>query len=132
MPSNHGQLYANVSQSDPLAFWANHGLNYKRVRDFLDFDTNALSKLSGVSKKSVRFDSGIPRDLKDRLVQIANICNLVAEYFNGDSEKTALWFNTINPMLGDITPRDMIRLGRYKKLLKFVTQARSEKATTNT
>jgi len=133
MPSRHDQLYANVSQTDPLKFWANHGLelNYSRVTDFLDFDTNALSKLSGVSMRSVRLDNRIPRDLKERLEQIANICNLVAEYFNGDNAKTALWFKTINPMLGEITPRDMIRLGRYKKLLKFVTQARSEEASTN-
>jgi len=131
MPTNHGQLYANIHQSDPLEFWANHGLNYSRVSEFLEFDTNALSKLSGVSKKSVRLDNRIPRDLKERLEQIANICNLVAEYFNGDTQKTALWFKTVNPMIGEITPRDMIRFGRYKKLLKFITQARSEKATGN-
>lgn len=130
MPSHRGQLFSNIHQSDPLKFWANHGLDYNRVTDFLEFDTNALSKLSGVSKKSVRLDSRIPRDLKIRLEQIANICTLVAEYFNGDSAKTSLWFNTINPMLGGITPRDMIRLGRYEKLLKFVTQARSEEAPT--
>lgn len=133
MPSDHQQLYSTISQSDPLKFWANHGLelDYNRVTEFLDFDTNALSKLGGVSKKSVRLDSRIPRDLKERLEQIANICNLVAEYFKGDSAKTALWFRTINPMLGEITPRDMIHFGRYKKLLKFVAQARSEKAPVN-
>ncbi len=130
MSSTSNQLFANIHKSDPLQFWANHGLNYSRVTDFLDFDTNELSKLGGISKKSVRLDSRIPHDLKDRLEQIANICNLVAEYFAADSQKTALWFHTINPMLGDISPRDMIRLGRYKRLLKFVTEARSEHAPT--
>jgi hypothetical protein len=48
----------------------------------------------------------------------------VAGYFEGDIEKTALWFRTPNPMLGNISPRDMIRFGRYKRLLKFVTEAR--------
>jgi hypothetical protein len=27
-------------------------------------------------------------------------------------------------MLGDLPPRDMIRLGRYKKVLKFIVAAR--------
>lgn len=66
----------------------------------------------------------IPKDLKDRLEQIANICALVAEYFDGDQDKTVLWFKSPNPMLGNITPRDMIRFGRYKKLMAFVVEAR--------
>lgn len=126
------QLFANIGQSDPLQFWANHGLDYHRVSEFLDLDTNALSKLSGISKNSVRLDERIPRDLKQRLEQIANICTLVAEYFEGDATKTSLWFHTINPMLGGISPRDMIRLGRYKRLLKFITEAREENAVTET
>jgi uncharacterized protein (DUF2384 family) len=73
----------------------------------------------------LRFDARIPPDLRDRLEQIANICTLVAEYFDSDSERTALWFRTPNPMLGDVSPRDMIRLGRYKRLLKFVLEART-------
>ncbi len=53
---------------------------------------------------------------------IANICNLVFQFFN-DEVKTKLWLQTPNPMLGYASPRDMIRGGRYKKLLKFVTDA---------
>ncbi len=131
MSSTSNQLFANIHKSDPLQFWANHGLNYNRVTNFLGFGANGLSKLGGISKSSVRLDKRIPHDLKERLGQIANICNLVAEYFEGNSQKTALWFLTINPMLGDISPRDMIRLGRYKRLLKFVTEARGGDAPEN-
>lgn len=116
-------LFKNVHQSDPLQFWSNHGLDYKRVTDFLDLNTSELSKIGGVSKQSVRLDNRIPQALKDRLEQIANSCALVAEYFEGDIEKTALWFKTPNPMLGDISPRDMIRYGRYKRLMKFIADA---------
>ena len=121
-------LYSTVPQSDHLHFWAAHGLDYGSVSDFLELDKNELSKLGGVSLKSVRLDNRIPRDLKERLEQIANICNLVAEFFEGDATKTALWFRTPNPMLGDLSPRDMIRYGRYKRLQKFVLQAREENA----
>jgi len=50
----------------------------------------------------------------------------VAEYFSSDPIKTALWFKTPNPMLGDITPRDMIRLGRSGKLIRFIMEAKSK------
>lgn len=120
------KLYGNVSPSDHLKFWANHGLEYKNVSEFLELDTNDLSKLGRVSKRSVRFDERIPRDLKDRLEQIAAVCNLVAEFFDGDSRKTALWFKLPNPMLGDVSPRDMIRIGRFKRLYNFVIEAREE------
>jgi hypothetical protein len=119
-------LYNTVSRSDPLNFWENHGLNYGSVSNFLELNKKELSKVGGVSVQSVRFDNKIPNDLKERLEQIANICNLVAEFFDGDAEKTALWFRTQNPVLGDLSPRDMIRFGRYKRLQKFVLSAREE------
>ncbi len=61
-----------------------------------------------------RFDDQITKDLKRRLFEIANICELMAGYFNGDIQKTALWFKIKNPALGGFSPRDMIRYGRYK------------------
>ena len=124
MSQSKNALFETVAKSDPLSFWAKHGLDYQRVTDFLNFDKNELSKISGLSKQSVRLDDRIPKDLKERLEQIANICCLVAEYFDGDPERTALWFKSSNPMLGGITPRDMIRYGRYKKLMAFITEAR--------
>ena len=76
-----------------------------------------------MSKQSVRLDSRIPKELKERLEQIAVIITMVAGYFEDDQQKTALWFKTPNPSLGGTIPRDMIRLGRYRKLLKFVNEA---------
>ncbi len=119
-------LYNTVTKSDSLNFWAEQGLNYSSVSEFLDLNKKELSKVGGVSIQSVRLDHRIPNELRVRLEQIANICNLVAEFFDGDRAKTALWFHTPNPMLGDLSPRDMIRFGRYKRLQKFVLSAREE------
>ena len=95
----------------------------KKVVNFLKLATNDVSKAMGVSKKSVRYDEKMPRELAERLQEIAIICELVAGYFNGDVQKTTLWFQVKNPALGDISPRDMIRFGRYEKLEKFVRNA---------
>ena len=123
MSASPDTLFGNIRKTDPLEFWSNHGPECGRIAEFLDLDTNALSKIGGVSKQSVRLDKRIPKDLKERLEQIAVIITLVAGYFEDDQQKTALWFKTPNPSLGGTIPRDMIRLGRYKKLLKFVTEA---------
>jgi len=124
MATNPAGLFSNVGRTDPLSFRTKHGLDYRRIAEFLELDIGELSRLSGVSQKSVRLDARIPRDLKARLDEIANICTLVAEYFSGDAQRTALWFTVKNPMLGDSSPRDMIRAGRATKLLKFIMEAR--------
>ena len=45
---------------------------------------------------------------------------LVHLFFDHNIERTCLWFRTKNPSLGEISPLNMILLGRYKYLLKWV------------
>lgn len=116
-------LFKTVATHDHLGFWANETLNAREVAEFLGFDKKDVAKVAGVAVASVRFDQKIPREVTDRLQEIANICGLVAEFFEGDVAKTALWFKTKNPMLGDISPRDMIRFGRHSRLQSFVLDA---------
>jgi uncharacterized protein (DUF2384 family) len=109
---------------DRIEFWSNRGLDYRKVSEFLDLNTEDLSKIGGVSKRSVRLDSRISHGLAVGLERIANICVIVAGYFEDDVDKTALWFRTPNPMLGYISPRDMIRFGRSERLLTFAMEGR--------
>ena len=101
-------------------------LKAEEVADFLDLKKADVAKIAGVSLASVRFDQKIPKQVRDRLMEAANLCALVAQYFDGDASKTALWFKTPNLMLGNVPPRDMIRLGRYDKLRRFVMEALEE------
>ena len=70
----------------------------------------------------------MPQQMRDRLEEIANTINMVAGLFNGDVNKTAAWFKARNPMLGDVSPRDMIRLGRFERLRKFIINAMAERS----
>jgi len=36
-----------------------------------------------------------------------------------------------NPLLGDVSPRDMIRLGRHDRLRRFIINAMMSKASAN-
>ena len=91
-----------------------------RIAELIKLSKADLGRISKVSKSSVRFDANIPEPVTATLREIANIANLVDEFFAGDIEKVRLWFEIANPMLGNISPSNLIRIGRYKRLLSFV------------
>ena len=97
--------------------------DYKGIADLTRLSKADLGKISQVAKSSVRFDAHIPEPVAERLREIANIANLVAEFFAGDSQKVALWFEVANPMLGNVSPSNMIRMGKQRRLLAFVASA---------
>jgi hypothetical protein len=49
--------------------------------------------------------------------------NKVKAFFKGDAKKAWTWFNTPNPCLGSVSPREMIKSGRVTKLKKFIDDA---------
>jgi hypothetical protein len=116
-------LFATVPSRDYLLFWQSGRFQPQRVARFLDLTRDDVARISGVAAASVRFDRKAPRDLLERLTEVAAICTLVAEFFAGDVTKCALWFRTPNPLLGEISPRDMIRLGENEKLRSLVMGA---------
>jgi hypothetical protein len=96
----------------------------KKTVTFLSFSKEDVASAARVSKQSVRYDDKAPADVRERLMQIATVCELVAQHFGGDAARTVLWFTVPNPLLGNVAPRDMIRLGRYQKVLRLVQEAR--------
>jgi hypothetical protein len=113
--------------NDPLRFGLGSSFQPKRVTDTLGLKREDVSRLASVSVKSVRYDDAMPEQMRERLEEIAQTINLVAQMFDGDVEKTVAWFKARNPMLGDVSPREMIRLGRYERLRKFIVNAMLER-----
>ena len=116
-------LFGNIQ--DSLGFFQGDKLDYKKAVDFLKFRKEDVSVAADVPKSSVRYDHKIPKELHERIQEWVMAINLVASYFN-DQEKTMLWFQMPNPMLGNVSPKDMIRLGRFKKLYKIIQTAMEE------
>lgn len=121
-------LFGTVPE-DFLLFGRGENFDAKKVPTVLGLKKEDVSRLAGVSVKSVRYDTNIPERVRERLEEIANTANLVAQAFEGDAEKTVAWFKARNPMLGDVSPRDMIRLGRYERLRRYIINAMSERST---
>lgn len=110
--------------TDILGLYQDGKLDYQRVADIAKLSKEDLSKISKVAKSSVRFDDAIPAAVAARLREIANLANLVAEFFDGDAHRVGLWFELPNPHLGNMSPRTMLQGDRYRQLLNFVLDAR--------
>lgn len=115
-------VFDNVSKAKRLPLYRKDGTtDPKLVADFISLQNQDVAKISDISLNSVRYEPGrIPINIQTRMAEIANICELVAEHFDGDPERTVLWFKSKNPILGGLTPRDMIRFGRYQKLIQIL------------
>lgn len=115
-------LFDSVPE-DYFHFGAGQAFQPRVVPEVLGLKREDVSKLASVSLKSVRYDDAIPEPVRERLEEIGITINLVAKFFDGDTDKTVTWFKARNPMLGDVSPRDMIRLGRFERLRKFIINA---------
>ena len=129
---HHGQNFRtlpNRGRPRLLGFGADQALNAREVARFLEPKQDAKSrKLRTWRRRPCVSIRKFPRKWLTGSAEIANIAQLVAQYFEGDTAKTALWFRTKNPLFGSISPRDMIRFGRYEKLRRFVTEALGQNA----
>ncbi len=108
---------------DYFRFGEGKSFQPKMVPEALGLKREDVSRLASVSVKSVRYDDAIPEPVRERLEEIAITVNMVAKFFDGDVDKTVTWFKARNPLLGDVSPRDMIRLGRFERLRKFIINA---------
>ncbi len=123
MRMQNRELFSSIPKKDYLFLFNKGEANASKLADFVGFKKMEIAQATGIPTSLIRYDEKMPQILKDKLREIATLFNLVAQFFDGDAEKTILWFKTPNPILGHISPRDMIRFGRYKKLLKFIQNA---------
>jgi uncharacterized protein (DUF2384 family) len=122
----NSDIFKVILQTDELRLFKNSGKpNYDRVKDILGFTKQDISKASGVPFGSIRFNGKVPAELTERVIEWATAIALVHSFFK-DETKTMLWFKVPNPMLGDVAPRDMIKVGRFTKLQKFIQTALEE------
>lgn len=122
---NGTALFHTVPREDPLRLFLGGSTDYQRVVSLLDFKKKDVARASQISIQSVRYDHKMPKELEERVREWAVALSLVAQYFQ-EEHKTVLWFKTTNPLLGNISPRDMIRIGRFKKLYRYILNALGE------
>jgi len=115
-------LFSTIPRKSYLNLYDGEKANYQSLKSFLDLQKADIAKAASVPVGSIREDR-LPKEVEERLFEIATICELVAEFFEGDATKTAQWFKMPNPAFGSVSPRDLIRLGRFRKVMTFVQNA---------
>lgn len=125
IPLSNATLFRTVPTEDHLSLFTSGHTDYQKVVRLLDFNKRDVAKALNISSMSVRYDRKMPKELEERVQEWAVALALVAQYFRNE-QKAILWFKTPNPLLGNITPRDMIRVGRFKKLHRFILNALGE------
>lgn len=50
----------------------------------------------------------------------------ISDYFKGDHKKIYLWWKTKNPAFGMVSPLDMVKMGRIRKVKQFIDNAIDE------
>ncbi len=122
---NGATLFGTVPREDYLDLFPSGGTDYERAVGLLGFKKKDVARASNVPLQSIRYDRKMPKELEDRVSEWAVALALVAQFFR-DGPKTILWFKTPNPLLGNLAPREMIRVGRFRKLHRFINNALAE------
>lgn len=125
MAFSQPSLFRTVPEKDYFHLFNNGVVDGEKVVKLLKYKKQDVSVAANIPISSVRYDEKMLAELEERLREWATALNLVAGYFK-DQEKTVLWFLMPNPLLGGMSPRDMIRVGRFKKLLNFIQTALDE------
>lgn len=119
-------LFRTVPNKDYLNLFHDGMVDGQKVVEILNYKKNDVAIAANVPVNSVRYEPNkMPAELKERMQEWAIALNLVEGFFN-DRQKTILWLSIPNPLLGGMAPRDMIRVGRFKKLLNFIQTALDE------
>jgi hypothetical protein len=95
-------------------------INAKVLVEFLELDRADVANICDINLESVRYDQKMPQQIRIKFIEIANLCELVAENFGGDQIKTRTWFLVKNPLLGDSSPIDLIKNGQIDKLYSSI------------
>jgi hypothetical protein len=122
---NGATLFGTVPREDYLDLFPSGETDYERAVGLLGFKKKDVARASNVPLQSIRYDRKMPKELEDRVSEWAVALALVAQFFR-DGPKTILWFKTPNPLLGNLAPREMIRVGRFRKLHRFINNALAE------
>ena len=87
--------------------------------------TSVIKKHGNLFKRLAPQDMTYSLQFED-LVLLTQCADLVKEVMNWDNHKTMLWLVTKNLNLGDVSPINMIQVGRGDRVLQYILSAKGE------
>ena len=92
---------------------------FQYTEDYWDISKAKLAKAFGFSNDQIREDR-ISRKTKETIAQLATSIEMVASIFKNNKNKTTAWFNMPNAHFGGFPPKELILIGKFKKVQNFI------------
>lgn len=116
------KLHPYEEQLDPLGFFQHGHPSRERVLEWFGLSESQAREIWKITPRD-----GPGLEPQDSLIaQLAYLANAVTMALAADSSKAHQWFLTRNPLLGDVAPLDMIKLGRIYRLETWIENARRD------
>ena len=113
-------IFNTVPKDDIFGVYHKGKVQYKKVANALNFNRKDISKAARVSVNSVRYEENkIPDKMRDFLTSMVWLLHVTHKHLK-DENKVIQWVNSPNPICGGFSPKDMICMGQYKKLIRIV------------
>ena len=113
-------IFETVPEKDSFRLYKNGIPQVSVIKDIMGLTKAQIAESVEIQVTLLRSDAKMSKKVRDRMTEYAHIIDLVGNHFNQDLDKTIRWFKLPNPALGGISPKEMILLGRYKKLMQFI------------
>ena len=113
-------IFNTVPTHDVFGFYNKGKIQYKEIAKTLDLKRKEVSKAARVAVKSVHYEEDkIPDEVKDFLMNMVWLLHVTHKHLK-DRNKVIQWINSPNVICGGVSPKDMMCIGQYKKLVKIV------------
>ena len=114
-------IFNTVPKHDVFGFYNKGKIQYKEVANTLNFNRKEISKAARIAVNSVRYEENkIPSRMEEFLKAMVWLLCVTYEHLK-DENKVIQWIESPNPICGGLSPKDMIRIGQYKKLNRIVS-----------
>lgn len=113
-------IFNTVPKRDVFGLYDKGKYKYREIAEILDLKRRDISQAVRVATDSVRFEEDrIPDKMREFLINMVWLLNTTYKHLK-DKHKVTQWLDSPNPVCGGVSPKDMIRMGQYKKLVKIV------------
>ena len=114
-------IFSTVPRHDVFGFYNKGGIKCREVAGALNFNRKEISKAAHVAVGSVSYEENkMPDKMKEFFISVAWLLDVAHEQLK-DKDKALLWLKSPNPICGGFSPKDMICMGQYKKLVRIVS-----------
>ena len=115
------QIFNTVAKKNIFNLYNNNKIDYQAVADKMNFNRQEVAKAVRIDLSSVKYEeTKIPDEMKVFFQAMILLLNTTHQYLQ-DENKVIQWLDAPNTSCGGYSPKDMIRMGQYKKLVNIVS-----------